>query len=259
MTAAPRLAGLLGLSLLLLAPLASAAAEKYDPFKIPRDQFYAEVTRIAVEPLVLPSNTAEPEALRAQFEAYVRTALEEYGFQVIPSVEFERRWNELAEKMGGLYDPVSGKGDDEKLKIVHKLVREDLAASFGADATLRSLISFGELDVWAKDVTVDQQGTPTSYVSWMAATEPVTWRGAPIKAFYANRPQRVTGARFSAFIFGLGQAMLYDIMVPIRWSRVYVMGSYEERPDGEALGDKELNRRAVRAALDDLGRSDSDP
>ena len=63
---------------------ASARAEEtYDPYKIPREQFRAQVAKIALRPLWLPPEIPEPAKIQRDFEQRITAVLKQRGYGVV--------------------------------------------------------------------------------------------------------------------------------------------------------------------------------
>lgn len=234
-----------------------ASAEEYNPFRLPKSEFLREIRTIALWPAFLPSHIDDPEQVRDELESMIAKALEDAGYKVVASTELERRWRVLSEHMGGLFDPVTGESDEAEIDVVRQLVSQDLALSLNVDGLLVPRLSHGEVRVWAKSLSSKESSTGRSYVGWMAGHEPTQWRGKGIRAFYRDMPERVVGPRLGIRIFDPVDTTLYDIMIPIRWSRVYIAGSYEDRPETPLLDHRERIEEVIAGLVDPLKR-DSD-
>ncbi len=243
----------LAIALLVLAQsVTPVAAEEYNPFRLPKSEFVREIKTIALWPVLVPSGLKDAASVRTELEPMITKALEEAGYSVIASNEFEERWQVLSEHLGGLFDPVTGESDDAEIDLVRQLVSQDLAMTLKADALLVPRVSHGEVRVWAQTVGSEESESGRSYVAWMAGDEPAKWRGKGIQAYYRDMPERVTGPRLGIRIFDPVDTSLYDVMIPIHWTRVYLAGSYEDRPEVSLLDDRERVEEVIAGLVDPL-------
>jgi hypothetical protein len=222
---------------LLLAAVGSA--DEYDPYKIPKKQFSREVRVVALQPAQVPLVLKDPDDVRRRFEKLVRFALESKGYKIVDPVLVEQQWVAMSQKVGGVYDPVTGKADEAKAKAVREFTGRELARAHAIDAFLVVRITYDSIDPW----------TGQTGFLWSSAGEPLTWKGERL----ADMPQRVVGAFLSIIIFDLAGDMLYSIRAPIQWTVVFAARSYDERPRQELFAD-ERNRRAVELTLEPLVR-----
>ena len=101
----------------LLAASSCATLPPPNPFKIPEPDIKAKVKVVALAPLGLGSDFEDPQVVQTKFESLFEGKLREGGFTVVPSKEYAAIWKEMTEKLGGLFDPISGKRDDAKFKM----------------------------------------------------------------------------------------------------------------------------------------------
>lgn len=119
-----------------LAAAACATSKPYNPFKVPRESFYPSLKVVALAPLKVPTDLDNPEPVRARYLQLVEGLLQEAGLRVVAPAEVGPIMDEQAAKLGGLFDPVTGKPDEAKTKRYHEAIAADLR-SRGADALLR--------------------------------------------------------------------------------------------------------------------------
>ena len=228
---------------LLAAAAFGAAAEEYEPHKTPRAQFRTQVDRIALRPLRLDPGIAD--ATRDRFEPLIRAELEARGYGVVGSSQFRDTWVRFARDLGGVYDAATGSPIEEKHKLAWEHTTRELERTLGVDAVLTP-----EITVELQRIEPSGPGTGV-FVHWTAGGEPLLWQGERLYT-ERNHPQRVEGPYLVVSIHDRAGVPLFEEAVPIRWSRTYIAGGYEERPASQVYLDDERNRSVVRTAFEKL-------
>ncbi len=118
-----------------------ATTTPYNPFKIPQSEIKSKTKIIALSPINFPTDIDNPDPVKAKFEALVTAKLQEGGYQVVPSSEYAAIWKQMVEQLGGFFDPITGKRDEQKVKTVREHTLRELAAKTKADAILDSAVS----------------------------------------------------------------------------------------------------------------------
>jgi hypothetical protein len=228
------------LAVLALGTARARADEPYDPYRIPKDQFARQIRTIALLPVALPRATKDGESVRQTFETLIAEKLRAKGFAVVPSSEFERTWRAFSERMGGLFDPLTGKGDDQKLAAVREHTARELATKHDADAFLSPRIAI--------DFVIPFAGVwGSSYAVW---GEPLVFNGATIGGAPVNIPQAVDAAFLGVSIYDSAWVELYSIRSGIEWVKVFAARGYEDKPN--PYRNPERNRNAVDIDLEPL-------
>jgi hypothetical protein len=229
---------------LCLAPTRSAA-EDFDPFHVPAEQFHRQVKRVVLRPLAFPIGTHDPARVRTDFEALLSAGLERRGFSVVASTEFEETWRGFASDLGGVFDSVTGEREESTFDAAWEHTTRELERRLDVDAILSPSISFDAVTPW-HDV-----GTFVTDSRWKALDEVLTWQGQPL---FVDQPQRVEGPYLSVRILDRGGVALYSVRAPIEWARVFALGGYEERPADALYRDAARNRAVVELLLEDLAQ-----
>ena len=113
------------------------AKKKYEPFKIPRDQFVGQVKTVALRHLAgMPEDYARSDSTKAVFESLLTAELQQAGFKVLPSSIFDQVRQESLDSLGGIFDPKTGAEDTTRAHQVHMRTLEQLGARYQADALL---------------------------------------------------------------------------------------------------------------------------
>lgn len=211
---------LVGLGLLFAA---AAEGEDYDPYKISREKFRADVETIVIRPLHLQFEEADGEALANVMLARIGEALRSKGYTVIDAAEFDRRWRDYAESLGGVYDTQTGKADTETYRLAFEYTVRDLSSEFDVDATLRP-------NLFSRIASVGW-----SSGGLRAVGEPLTWKGEPIDFVEGlrNWPQIVSSIWVGIEIDDLEGVELYSVGCPVTWSAIYMARALEVRSDAE--------------------------
>ncbi len=119
-------------SIFLIFLFAGCAAPPYDPFIKSRAEIFESVEVVVLMPIGLADFEREEE-VSTRYETLISERLEEAGFKVIPPSKFENTWNRMVEQLGGIYDPNTGKRDDEKLNAIQEHTINELKAKFEID------------------------------------------------------------------------------------------------------------------------------
>jgi hypothetical protein len=224
-----------------LACAGHAGAQEYDPHQTSREQFRTQVSRLAMEPMVLPSETPDADRVCAGFEQLVAAELQAHGYEVVPSKVFREIWRRYAEDLGGVFDPVTGEALEKKHELTWEHTGRELEAKHGVDAVVRALIVSGPLRFDAGGFSL----------GWRAAGQTLVWRGERMWS-EAAMPQRVEGPYLTVFIVDRGGVLHYAMRAPIEWSRIYANRGYEEKPVTALYQDAQRNQRAVREVFEKL-------
>lgn len=224
-----------------------APAEEFTPYVIPAEQFAARVHRIALQPLALPAGTERAAAVRAELEGLITAALRAKGYVVVESTAYDAIWRQMATRLGGTFDPVTGARRDEAFAAARDHTGRELARLHEVDAILDPFVTIGAAPYGATGGL--EFGPFFSYETW---DEPLLWEGRTIAGSVANRPQQVRGSYLNVIITDLAGDTLYGIRSGIEWTDVYAARGHEEKPPAQRFATPERNRRAVSIALDPL-------
>lgn len=210
------------------------ARADYDPFRVPKHQVL-DLERLIVAPIGVPVSLEGADAVVRDLENRVSEALEQRGFRVLPSAHYLRVRNDLAEKMGGLYDPVTGEADAEKLELSNEHTRDRLSGALGVDGVVFVWVTNGPTRVW-KEGRV-----------WQAAEGALAWGGEPLHEKNSNRPTRADANFLNVEIVSVDHRPLYEIGLPIEWTAVYRLQSREVRPRSALFADPKRLEEVVSA------------
>src|SRR5882672_10257319 len=117
-----------------------ATQAAYNPFKITQDDFYGRVKIIALAPVLIPGDVENPEPAAAKFESLIQAKLRDAGFSVVPSREYAEIFKRMAQTVGGYFDPVTGRRDESKSKMVREYTLREVNMKFNASAVLYPIV-----------------------------------------------------------------------------------------------------------------------
>lgn len=109
------------------------AVTPYDPFTKSRSEIFNTVDVLCMVPINLMDFERKDE-VAARYEALITERLETAGFKVISSSEFSSVRDPMIEQLGGVFDPLTGEADEEKLEAVRLHTMNELIAKFDIDA-----------------------------------------------------------------------------------------------------------------------------
>lgn len=216
----------------------SACATPYDPFLIPAAELRSRVRTIALAPLRVSASVAEREFAREQIEPMVSARLSAGGFQVIASAEMEKLWRSAAGDVGDLFDPVTGRIDQERYDAVEASVYHELRAQHDADAVLWLRIDTVELYLATRNAT------------FCGTTDAVYWPGGQLGTL--EQATLVIASCLYTNLYDMEERELYGIRSGLETIETFARQTRAERPLGERLKDRGRLREAVEATLGPL-------
>jgi hypothetical protein len=118
-----------------MPPPGSSLAEHDSPLQVPRAQILASVHRVVAGPLILNDFTPPPE-LAAQLRKLVHERLAPLGWEIVEHDQLNTMVFASARQKGGIYDPMTGKIDPERLHSAFRGAMQALALEPAPDAIL---------------------------------------------------------------------------------------------------------------------------
>ncbi len=140
------------------------AVTPYDPFIKSRSEISSAVNILSMRPVSLADFDRKDE-VAARYEALITERLEAGGFKVIPSSEYSSIWDPMLEQLGGVFDPITGEADEEKLEALRTHTTNELIAKFKIDGFVIPRI----------DVTTASWSGNTA--TWDGVTDETTGKG----------------------------------------------------------------------------------
>lgn len=230
-------------SLAMLAVLAGCVGPKpapYNPFKVPREQFFGTLKVVAVAPIRAPTDLENPDPVKARFAATVEQLLRDAGLKVIPGAEVGPVLDAVLAERGGIFDPVTGRADPVKAKAVRDENMRRLKERFGADALLRA------------DIRVVNARLDHDVAYWDGVTEQAGtgfWK----QFLTGSHSGRVPALSFVVVLVGADGTELYAKAGGLRvLARIGIGGKSETIPHADLFADEARNGEAVQIALGPL-------
>lgn len=225
----------------LFVAACASTPPRYDPFRVPRDTFYGSLKTVALAPVDVPGTGKDTEAVRIRYARLIQERLEGASLKVIGPDLVGPIMSAEAAKVGGLYDPVTGRMDDSKRKAFVLACGAELFARYGVDALLRA------------DVRVVKASVNADKAHWDGLTENVkistfwnaltTYSGTVPALSLVVRLSRPSGE----LLYAQGGAIQLLARVSGEFS-----GGVVRVPESEILTDLERIHDSVDRALDPL-------
>jgi hypothetical protein len=218
-------------------------APPYEPFKIPRNEFFARTKVVALAPVGFTVNPENQESASTQFESLLDQKLRELGFTVVPSTEYKAIWERLTKQMGGIFDPITGKRDDNKLKTVRGYLLEELRTQHRADALLHPVIQ------------VVKAPFNAGHARWHGTAESIIPEGFLAAFFMADSAGTTSALSLLITIEDMNGVDLYvqaggiQVLAKLTSGRQFV-----SIPQNQLLTNAERNKAAVNIALSGLSK-----
>ncbi|HEX9445447.1 MAG TPA: hypothetical protein VGA73_15105 [Candidatus Binatia bacterium] len=225
---------------LALALYGCAGATRSNPFKIPQAEIKGKVKIVALAPINFPTDIDDPDPVKAKFESLITAKLKEGGFTVVPSSEYGALWKQMTEQLGGFFDPMTGKRDEQKFKTVREHTLRELSAKTKADAVLGSaILGF-------------KAAFRLNRASWHGTSEDLV-PGGVLTAVLIGGHNGTVGA----LSLGVGLSDIHDVDLYMNYGGIQLLskisrGNFSPVPRAELFADEERNRKAVDIALDPL-------
>jgi hypothetical protein len=223
----------------LLAAACASAPPPYNPFRVPREKFYGSLQTVALAPVDVPEVVDNAAELRTRFAQHIQERLEGAGFKVVGPAQVGPIMLAQAAKMGGLYDPATGRMDDSKRKAFVEACGAELQAQYAVSALLRA------------DVRVVKASVNADKAQWDGLTESSTI-GSFLNLFVTHSgtlPALSLLVRLSRPDGDLLYAQAGGIQL---LSHIGGSGGFVDVPQSEILKDPERIRGSVDRALDPL-------
>ena len=220
-----------------------ATSPPYDPYRVPKSQVHSQVKTIALSPVSLPRVARQAEGVKGRIESLITTKLEKAGYIVVPSKEFGAIWDRLAEQIGGFFDPVTGKANEERIKTVREHARREMVTRFKVDALLHPRVQV----VWAP--------FKTDEAVWDGVSETVM----ADDSFHAFGPGTAQALSLAILIEGGNGVDFYASRGGIQLISKAVRGRFVDVKASEILTNDEKIIKAVDIALNQFLKNTKTP
>jgi hypothetical protein len=212
-----------------------------DPFLLSRGEVVRRVHTVAIASLGLPKSLAGHSDTRATFESLIETALRSGGFQVVASDSFAAAHHKMADSVGGLFNPTTGKRDSTKIRAMGAGIRSRLRATSGADGILypeivETVARFlaGAAAKW--DGTSERTGPGESFLHMITGSSTGTLPALSLRV----KLEDIEGNALYANVGGI------QLLMQIKDHQ------FIDVPDSLLLRNSKSNEKAVHLALDQL-------
>jgi hypothetical protein len=211
----------------------------YNPFHASRDEVRAAARTVA---LIAQVNvpTDEPAKVLDSFEGLITAKLAAAGFVVVPRKVMNELWERTADRMGGLYDPKTGKADEDKRKAIREHVLHEVSASHHADSLLYFVIGGATARFEAGDAY------------WHGVHQAVSTPGFWSAVAASNRSGQTNACSLYVSLEDLNGRDLYTNAGGIELLTKLQNGQFVTVPRAEVLVVTANHARAVDIALDPL-------
>lgn len=255
----PQLTAIVALLFALL--VAGCAIEPPAPpshFTVTHDDFYAKVKTVAIAPLVIPADLANPTPVATKFETLIAAMLREGGYKVVPSKEYAALFEQAKGKYGGYFDAYTGKLDEAKYDAVLSATRQALNTRFKVDAVLYPRIQVVDApwhDQWANwDGTTETIQSAT----WLVGKGVVKFVSQPEMFLIGNGPHE--DGTVKAYSLAVSIEDIYGNRMYTNQGGIQVLSkmtgsTFTPLPREELFNDESRNVKAVNIALEAVSRA----
>jgi len=125
-----------GLLVLTFGLVSCASTPPYNPFQTSKDQFRSQVKRIVLIPVAIPPQLGVSKDAKHNFDILIEKNLDDAGFTTFPASNWGVVFERNKQKAGGLFDPKTGKLDENKVHIIWTKTAEEIRTQFKFDAIL---------------------------------------------------------------------------------------------------------------------------
>ena len=209
----------------------------YDPFKVPAESIRERVDTVALASLEVAVELGDEHRVRALIEPRVAAMLREGGFEVVPPDEWDRRWLTIAKEIGQIWDPVTGKRDDERYQAARSALHHDLALERGVDAIVHLSLYLEKIEASGRAPLL------------CGIQRDVYWPSSlPLLA-------RITiayGACLEIEMYDMDRREMYGIRHGLEFVDTYALQTHARRPIDQRLRDPAVIEEALAAIVGPL-------
>jgi hypothetical protein len=136
-------------------PPAGSTGKEESPLLVPREQILGSVHTVVLGPL-LSNAPAPPADVATRYRTLVHERLAKLGWNVVESDQLNAAFGAAIKQMGGLYDPMTGKSDPDRVRLLTQTAMKSLSLTANPDAI--AFISLVKNSVIQKYSNVDWDG-----------------------------------------------------------------------------------------------------
>jgi hypothetical protein len=217
----------IGLFLLLLLN-GCATTPPYNPFSVAKKDIFATVDVIGLVPFYSQIKVYDLDTKLAAMEEQATSKLETAGFQVIPSSEYKKFYDEAKKVVGPIYDPDTGElNKDKKKTLDEQTLEEYLILHSEVDALM-----YGGIDLVKANWHANN-------ASWHGANEPTSGEESFWVSFgLSNFSGTIPALSFSTYIERTDKTRLYSLYGGVQLAKWYRAGEFVEVPENLVLSDE---------------------
>lgn len=128
--------------LLLLCSGCGRPPEIYNPFRVPRQEFYPQLGRIAIVPMKFDLEISHYDEIMTVFDSLIAYELREDELEIVivPTEKSDSLRGVFMKEIGGFFDPYTGKLDKEKAKKWRRMLIREMEEKYNVNAVMFSSI-----------------------------------------------------------------------------------------------------------------------
>jgi len=96
---------------------------------------------VCLHPTQIPAGIPEPQRKIDSLEFIFNQRLTEVGFTVVPSAKVEESWQAITKREGGVFDPDTGRRDEDRYQRIADRARAEMKTTLGCDVFLAPTVS----------------------------------------------------------------------------------------------------------------------
>ena len=227
-------------------------------FDVPEAKFFERVHRVGVTICKFPSTFAGSDTLVGlerpvigQVDSLIVATLRAGGLEVIPGVETVATYDSVADSLGGIFDPVTGKRDSTRSAMAEKLARERIEARSHVDAWVYPAV-YGTTAAFSS-------GTAT----WHGVNQKVTsetfskgfLKVMTLRAMDTEYQGHIAALSLFVGILGDDDAKLYSWSGGIHVTSTFHSGKFALLPESQYFADRARIALAVEEALESFSKA----
>jgi hypothetical protein len=140
-------------------PPPGSAAKEESPLLVPREQILSSIHTVVLGPL-LTNGFAPPAEVAARYRSLVHERLAKLGWEVVDSDQLNTAFAAAVKQVGGLYDPLTGKVDPDRLRSLTQAAIKALSLAAPPDGI--AIVALVKTSAIQKYGNVDWDGTQQS-------------------------------------------------------------------------------------------------
>ena len=227
---------------LLLFLNGCATTPPYNPFSVAKADIYETVDVIGLVPFRSQIKAYDLDTKLAAMEEQAISKLETAGFQVIPSIEYKKIYDEAKEAIGPMYDPDTGELDKDKKKILDE---QTLGKYLSQHSEVDALMYGG--------INIVKANWHSNNASWDGASESTSgkdgfWANFGLGKFSGTIP----ALSFSTYIERTDKTRLYSLYGGVQLVQWFQGRKFVDIPKHLILSDKTKINEGIARSLNAL-------